>query len=92
MKACALIGQPSSPPACKGSKRSDFHLCEVQGHQVALPRLPIDALVRRVGRKKKTESKIVKAEAEEGRRLKSQGVDGSRQAGTGRSTMQNDKH
>ena len=40
-----LSGHQWSPlPAGHGSQRSDLHLCEVQGHQVALPRLPVHSL------------------------------------------------
>lgn len=36
--------QWSSLPAGQGSHRSDFHLREVEGQQVALPRFPVHAL------------------------------------------------
>lgn len=58
MEACASEGQPAPPPAGPGSQRPDFHLCEVQGHQVALPRLPVDALVHQVGDGGGTESEM----------------------------------
>lgn len=43
---CALLsGRQRSPlPAGRGSHRSDLHLGEVEGHQVALPRLPVHSL------------------------------------------------
>lgn len=41
-----LSGQQRSPlPAGQGSHGSDLHLCEVEGHQVALPRFPVHSLM-----------------------------------------------
>lgn len=44
--ASALLSghQRSSLPAGQGSHGSDFHLREVEGQQVALPRFPVHAL------------------------------------------------
>lgn len=57
MEASAPLSgrQRSSPPAGQGSHRSDFHLREVEGQQVALPRLPVDALAQEKGRQNEKE-------------------------------------